>query len=250
MPQVHADVRALAECVAINVGLDVVGVDFITTDISRSWREVGGAIVEVNRTPSMDLHIVEGSHSEEALGRIVLGDGIGRVPLVVVVCDDGAHAALIEALRASPALPAHTALLGAAHAAWGDLRLDAGDLAAFRRLRQALAHRQCAAVVLALSAHEIGRHGFPADRAALTVWADAATTPAAEAALGVATSASDALLVARMGSSAAWPGAPAIDAIVKALAAGDIAASDARPVVRHEATRQQPAQPGGRSARY
>ena len=239
MPQVHADVRALAECVAINVGLDVVGVDFITTDISRSWREVGGAVVEVNRAPGMDLHIAEGSRSEEQLGRIVLGDGIGRVPLVVVVCDDAAHEALIDALRASQALPAHTALLGAAHTAWGDLQLATADRPAFWRLRQALAHRQCAAAVLAINMHEISRHGFPADRAALTVWADAATTPAAEAALDVATSASDALLVVRAEPSAGWPTASAVDAIVKALAAGDVTAASSLAKVPRAAPRTQ-----------
>jgi cyanophycin synthetase len=47
----------LAE-VAVNlIGLDIGGVDFITSDISKSHREVGGAICEVNAGPGLRLHL-------------------------------------------------------------------------------------------------------------------------------------------------------------------------------------------------
>ncbi len=39
------------------IGLDVGGVDFICPDISRSYKEVGGAIVEVNAAPGFRMHI-------------------------------------------------------------------------------------------------------------------------------------------------------------------------------------------------
>jgi len=55
---VHPDNRALAERVARTVGLDIAGIDFITTDISRSWREVGGAVLEVNSQPGFRPHWV------------------------------------------------------------------------------------------------------------------------------------------------------------------------------------------------
>ena len=38
---VHPDNRMLAERVARVVGLDIAGIDFITPDVSRSWRDVG-----------------------------------------------------------------------------------------------------------------------------------------------------------------------------------------------------------------
>ncbi|MBY0442226.1 MAG: hypothetical protein K2Q25_08845 [Mycobacteriaceae bacterium] len=41
---VHPDNRALAERTARVIGLDIAGIDFLTTDVSRSWRDVGGAI--------------------------------------------------------------------------------------------------------------------------------------------------------------------------------------------------------------
>lgn len=53
---VHPDNRRAAERAARVVGLDIAGVDFITTDISRSWREVGGAIIEINQSPGPRPH--------------------------------------------------------------------------------------------------------------------------------------------------------------------------------------------------
>ncbi len=47
----HPDNKRLAERVASCIGLDVAGIDFITTDISKSWKEAGGGICEVNPTP-------------------------------------------------------------------------------------------------------------------------------------------------------------------------------------------------------
>ena len=53
---VHPDNRALAERAARLVGLDIAGVDFLCPDISCSWREVGGAICEVNGQPAFRPH--------------------------------------------------------------------------------------------------------------------------------------------------------------------------------------------------
>lgn len=53
---VHPDNRALAERVARISRLDLAGVDLLITDISRSWREVGGVIGEVNSQPALMPH--------------------------------------------------------------------------------------------------------------------------------------------------------------------------------------------------
>ena len=54
---VHPDNREMAQRAVQAVGLDVGGVDFLTEDISRSYKEVGGAIVEVNAAPGFRMHI-------------------------------------------------------------------------------------------------------------------------------------------------------------------------------------------------
>ena len=53
---IHYDNRIMAERGVKAIGLDVGGVDFICPDISRSYAEVGGAIVEINAAPGFRMH--------------------------------------------------------------------------------------------------------------------------------------------------------------------------------------------------
>jgi cyanophycin synthetase len=53
---VHYDNRVMAERGVRAIGLDVGGVDYISPDISRSYKEVGGAIVEINAAPGFRMH--------------------------------------------------------------------------------------------------------------------------------------------------------------------------------------------------
>lgn len=61
-PVVHPDNRALAELAARLVGLSMAGVVFQTTDISRSWSEVGGAILKIDAGPSLQPHVPATPH--------------------------------------------------------------------------------------------------------------------------------------------------------------------------------------------
>jgi cyanophycin synthetase len=54
---IHYDNRIMAERAVKSVGLDVGGVDFISPDISRSYQEVGGVIVEINAAPGFRMHV-------------------------------------------------------------------------------------------------------------------------------------------------------------------------------------------------
>ena len=54
---VHPDNRDMAERAIRAVGLDVGGVDFLTEDITRSYKDAGGAIVEVNAAPGFRMHV-------------------------------------------------------------------------------------------------------------------------------------------------------------------------------------------------
>ena len=54
---VHPDNREMAVRAVQAVGLDVGGVDFLTSDITQSYKDIGGAIVEVNAAPGFRMHV-------------------------------------------------------------------------------------------------------------------------------------------------------------------------------------------------
>ena len=54
---IHPDNIEMAVRAIRAIGLDVGGVDFLTPDISQSYREAGGAICEVNAAPGFRMHI-------------------------------------------------------------------------------------------------------------------------------------------------------------------------------------------------
>jgi cyanophycin synthetase len=54
---IHPDNREMAIRAAKAIGLDVAGVDFLTTDISESFNTTGGAICEVNAAPGFRMHV-------------------------------------------------------------------------------------------------------------------------------------------------------------------------------------------------
>ena len=53
----HPDNKDMAERTIKAVGLDVGGVDFLTSDITKSYKDIGGAIVEVNAAPGFRMHV-------------------------------------------------------------------------------------------------------------------------------------------------------------------------------------------------
>jgi cyanophycin synthetase len=54
---VHPDNAEMATRAVKAIGLDVAGVDFLSTDITESYKEVGGAICEINAAPGFRMHM-------------------------------------------------------------------------------------------------------------------------------------------------------------------------------------------------
>ena len=80
--QAHPDNLALAVRAAQALRLDIAGVDLITPDITRSWRDAGGAICEVNAAPNMGL--IQSTPAYHKILESTVPRG-GRVPVVLIV---------------------------------------------------------------------------------------------------------------------------------------------------------------------
>jgi cyanophycin synthetase len=69
---IHPDNRLMAERAIQAVGLDIGGVDFLTTDIAKSYRDTGGAICEINAGPGIRMHIAPSEGQGRDVGGAVM----------------------------------------------------------------------------------------------------------------------------------------------------------------------------------
>jgi cyanophycin synthetase len=90
----HPDNREMAVRAVRAVGLDVGGVDFLTPDITRSHKDIGGAIVEVNAAPGFRMHVApsEGQPRDVA-GKVIdmlfEPGSVGRIPIAAITGTNG-----------------------------------------------------------------------------------------------------------------------------------------------------------------
>lgn len=91
---VHHDNREMAKRAALAIGLDVAGIDFITPDISKSYKEIGGGICEVNAAPGFRMHVAptEGKPRDVAgpvMDMLFAPGTPARIPIAAVTGTNG-----------------------------------------------------------------------------------------------------------------------------------------------------------------
>jgi cyanophycin synthetase len=91
---IHPDNREMAERAIRAIGLDVGGVDFLSKDITESYRTIGGGICEVNAAPGFRMHVApsEGTARDVATPVIEMLFPHGtptRVPIAAVTGTNG-----------------------------------------------------------------------------------------------------------------------------------------------------------------
>ena len=92
--EIHPDNIEIARQAAMIVGLDIAGIDFITTDIAESVRQTGGAICEVNAGPGFRMHTNPTEGHPRHVGRAVVDmlferGRPSRVPIIAVTGTNG-----------------------------------------------------------------------------------------------------------------------------------------------------------------
>jgi len=91
---IHPDNREMAIRSIRAIGLDIGGVDFLTNDISLSYREAGGAICEVNAGPGFRMHVApsEGTPRDVAgpvIDMLFPPESPKRVPIAAITGTNG-----------------------------------------------------------------------------------------------------------------------------------------------------------------
>ncbi|HYE28041.1 MAG TPA: cyanophycin synthetase [Allosphingosinicella sp.] len=92
--EIHPDNAEIARRAALIVGLDVCGVDFVCPDISRSVRETGGGVIEVNAAPGLRMHIEPSEGPPRDVAKPIIEmlfprGAPARVPIIAITGTNG-----------------------------------------------------------------------------------------------------------------------------------------------------------------
>ncbi len=91
--EVHPENISCFERIARNIGLDICGIDVMTTDLRRPLKETGGAVLEVNAAPGFRMHLepTEGTPRNVAspVVEMLIPDNDGRIPIIAITGTNG-----------------------------------------------------------------------------------------------------------------------------------------------------------------
>ncbi|MFM7426971.1 MAG: cyanophycin synthetase [Elainella sp.] len=92
--QIHPENVWIAQRTAKIIGLDIAGIDVVTSDISKPLREVDGVIVEVNAAPGFRMHFcpsegIPRNVAEPVLDMLFPQGQTGRIPILSLTGTNG-----------------------------------------------------------------------------------------------------------------------------------------------------------------
>ncbi len=154
----HPDTRDMAEGLARYFGISACALDFITPDPAQSCHRQGG-FLEINSVPALRLLIL-GGVPEDEIGRMVLGDDVGRVPSLLLVAPAESREQIRRLLPADNTLgwaSGEVAGLGSATLSGRRPTVHASTLVVLR-------HPLVRSVVVIATAADIQGLGLPVDR--------------------------------------------------------------------------------------
>lgn len=170
---IHEDVAARAIEAARIVGLDIAGIDIVTTDITHSMETQQGGIVEINAGPGLRMHIAPSIGKSRPVGEAIIdmlypsGD-MGRIPVIAVTGVNGKTTTtrLIAHILSPKGTVGMTCTDGIYVAG---RRIDTGDCSGPRSARAILVNPLVDMAVLETARGGILREGLGFDRCDIAV---------------------------------------------------------------------------------
>jgi cyanophycin synthetase len=155
---VHPELRAMAEQLALSIGLYTAGLDYITTDISASPWEIRGAFIEINSTPGLDICVVAGRPADKTI-EMIFGNTVGRIPARLFISDD--HA--VNPDDGAPA-PDDPAIVSGNRLRIGNCTYKIARTDEWNAVQAALRNRKVQSLDIYTSRQEVLSRGLPLDR--------------------------------------------------------------------------------------
>ena len=166
--QVHPDNRLLAIAATRALQLDVAGIDMITEDISRSYKETKGAICEVNNMPGLGAHATPTSGTVVEVAPYILDmlfppPSTGRVP-IIAVCGDDFNDRLSHSIAHMLQMAGYEVGLATHAGFWvGGDKISSENSANFDGSRRALLHPSVSAAVIEVTTGSLLSEGLGFD---------------------------------------------------------------------------------------
>lgn len=163
---VHPDNQAAVERAAEGIGLGVAGIDFISPDISRSWREAGGWVLELNVPPGLRPHWIAnpGQDVVTPIVRWAFPEGTpSRIPTAGVTGSMGKTTTCQMLARITTEAGLRTGLCTTQGIWSGDYRVAAGDSSGGGTALRLLSDPTVEAGVFELARGGMLKHGMVID---------------------------------------------------------------------------------------
>jgi len=154
---IHRDNIEMAESIARAFRMDALGIDFISPNISISWRDVPSAVIEVNGTPG----IFYDERARKILDTKFPYSKSSRIPSFMVLDATPDVCQKIYGLISSQVK--HTAQVSNTSCLLnGHPRCKEGDTLS-QRINAVLLDKECEAIFIENSSDSLGKHGLPLD---------------------------------------------------------------------------------------
>jgi cyanophycin synthetase len=161
---VHADIAARAAEAARVVGLDVAGIDIVADDIALPLESQHGAIIEVNASPGLRMHLEPTEGTPRDVGAAIVDTLFapgeeGRVPVAAVTGVNGKTTVvrLLSHLATTGGATVGTTCTEGVYI--GARQIDSGDCSGPKSARRVLAHPAVTTAVLETARGGILREG-------------------------------------------------------------------------------------------
>lgn len=165
---IHPDNAAAARRAVMTLGLDVGGVDFLAPDITRSVRETGGGIVEVNAAPGFRMHLEPSVGQPRDVAAPVIASlfprgAPSRIPVIAVTGTNGKSTTVRMTARILRSAGLTVGMTSTAGVYVNDERVFAGDASGPKSARMILRDPTVDAAVLEVARGGVLREGLGFD---------------------------------------------------------------------------------------